>query len=222
MSSIVPGTNGTNGDKKARLDPTCGTLVFCGATDFANMLKPGKLKEVFWARNPVTSPEALKSWNLKWSLGRCRTIYTSRIIFQESYHSKHNVHEPMLLAALKDVRIRHVGKSRFFSWWPGVQNYMLIFPGYMGGMLDVDCFQRSRGRTSGGSGWRWSGKEKTPFLDFFYKKELYHQCSFIGLGLGQQWPWSAWPWWHQMQVLNFFYFSSSRFPNYLVDLLKLI
>ena len=21
---------------------------------------------------------------------------------------------------------------------------------------------------------------------FFYKKELYHQCSFIGLGLGQQ------------------------------------
>ena len=47
LSSIVPGTNGTNGDKKARLDPTCGTLVFCGATDFANMLKPGKLKEVF-------------------------------------------------------------------------------------------------------------------------------------------------------------------------------
>ena len=40
------GTNGTNGDKKARLDPACGTLVFCGATDFANMLKPGKLKEV--------------------------------------------------------------------------------------------------------------------------------------------------------------------------------
>lgn len=68
------GSNGTNGDKKARLDPACGTLVFCGATDFANMLKPGKLKE-------------------------------------ESYHSKHNVHEPMLLAALKDVRIRHVGKS---------------------------------------------------------------------------------------------------------------
>ena len=46
LSGFVPGTNGTNGDKKARLDPACGTLVFCGATDFANMLKPGKLKEV--------------------------------------------------------------------------------------------------------------------------------------------------------------------------------
>jgi len=68
------GSSGDTGDKKARLDPQCGTLVFCGTTDFANVLKPGKLKE-------------------------------------ESYHSKHNIHEPMFLAALKGVRIRHVGSG---------------------------------------------------------------------------------------------------------------
>ena len=42
-------------------------------------------------------------------------IVSNAHTFQESYHSKHNVHEPMLLAALKDVRIRHVGKSKFSS-----------------------------------------------------------------------------------------------------------
>lgn len=69
------GSNGdANGDKKAKLDPECGRLVYCGVTDWVNALKPGKLKE-------------------------------------ESYHSKHNIHEPMFLAALKDVRIRHVGSS---------------------------------------------------------------------------------------------------------------
>jgi hypothetical protein len=76
VNAYVAGSNGSsaNGDKKARLDPQCGTLVFCGTTDWANVLKPGKLKE-------------------------------------ESYHSKNNVHEPMFLAALKDVRIRHVGSG---------------------------------------------------------------------------------------------------------------
>ena len=53
FSPLPPGTNGTHGDKKARLDPTCGTLVFCGATDFANMLKPGKLKEVGIFKNSL-------------------------------------------------------------------------------------------------------------------------------------------------------------------------
>ena len=59
------GTNGTNGDKKARLDPACGTLVFCGATDFANMLKPGKLKEVGLK---ILSMETL---NVHFHVGNC-------------------------------------------------------------------------------------------------------------------------------------------------------
>jgi len=75
-----PAENGANGDstanggKKAKLDPDCGVLLFCGTTDWHNALKPGKLKE-------------------------------------DSYHGKNNYFEPQLLAALKDVRIRHVGKS---------------------------------------------------------------------------------------------------------------
>jgi len=31
---------------------------------------------------------------------------------EDSYHSKNNIHEPMFLAALKDVRIRHVGSGQ--------------------------------------------------------------------------------------------------------------
>ena len=60
--------------KKKAVDPECGTLVFCGTTDFANVLKPAKLAE-------------------------------------QSFHSKLNVHEPVLLAALQGVRIRHVGSG---------------------------------------------------------------------------------------------------------------
>ena len=60
--------------KKKMLDPSCGTLVFCGTTDFVNVLKPAKLAE-------------------------------------QSFHSKLNVHEPMLLTALHGVRIRHVGSG---------------------------------------------------------------------------------------------------------------
>ena len=60
--------------KKKALDPECGTLVFCGTTDFANVLKPAKLAE-------------------------------------RSFHSKLNVHEPVLMAALQGVRIRHVGSG---------------------------------------------------------------------------------------------------------------
>ena len=60
--------------KKKAVDPECGTLVFCGTTDFANVLKPAKLAE-------------------------------------QSFLSKMNVHEPMLLAALQGVRIRHVGSG---------------------------------------------------------------------------------------------------------------
>ena len=60
--------------KKKAMDPECGTLVFCGTTDFANVLKPAKLAE-------------------------------------RSFHSKLNVHEPVLLAALQGVRIRHVGSG---------------------------------------------------------------------------------------------------------------
>lgn len=62
------------GKKKKAVDPECGTLVFCGTTDFANVLKPAKLAE-------------------------------------QSFHSKLNVHEPVLLAALQGVRIRHVGSG---------------------------------------------------------------------------------------------------------------
>ena len=65
---------GINSSKKRTMDPECGTLVFCGTTDFANVLKPTKLAE-------------------------------------QSFHSKLNVHEPMLLAALQGVRIRHVGSG---------------------------------------------------------------------------------------------------------------
>lgn len=68
------GDSPANGGKKAKLDPECGTLLFCGTTEWQNTLKPGKLKE-------------------------------------DNYHSKNNIYEPMLLAALKDVRIRHVGKG---------------------------------------------------------------------------------------------------------------
>ena len=60
--------------KKKAMDPECGTLVFCGTTDFANVLKPAKLAE-------------------------------------QSFHSKLNVHEPVLMAALQGVRIRHVGSG---------------------------------------------------------------------------------------------------------------
>jgi len=63
-----------NGGKKAKLDPECGALLFCGTTEWHNALKPGKLKE-------------------------------------DSYHSKNNIHEPMRLAALKDLRIRHIGSG---------------------------------------------------------------------------------------------------------------
>jgi len=79
-ASKRPAENGENGDsaenggKKAKLDPECGTLLFCGTTEWHNTLKPGKLKD-------------------------------------ENYHSKNNFYEPQLLAALKDVRIRHVGKG---------------------------------------------------------------------------------------------------------------
>ena len=45
------------------------------------------------------------------------------------------------------------------------------------GCEDPACWQKSRGRPSGFDRWGWSG-----------------------LGVGQQWPWSTWPGWHQMQA----------------------
>ena len=60
--------------KKKMLDPGCGTLVFCGTTDFVNVLKPAKLAE-------------------------------------QSFQSKLNMNEPVKLAALQGVRIRHVGSG---------------------------------------------------------------------------------------------------------------
>ena len=73
---------------------------------------------------------------------------------EESYHSKHNVHEPMLLAALKDVRIRHVGKSP-----------------EAGHLVVVDEGGQVRENSSG------------PYFNPF---------PLVGLGMGQQRPWSAW------------------------------
>jgi len=66
--------NGDAGGKRAKLDPDCGTLLFCGATDWEKILKPGVMKTDF-------------------------------------FYSKNNIYEPMLLAAFKDVRIRHVGSG---------------------------------------------------------------------------------------------------------------
>jgi len=66
-----------NGDveaKRAKLDPDCGTLLFCGATEWDKILKPGIMKN-------------------------------------DHFYSKNNVYEPMLLAAFKDIRIRHVGSG---------------------------------------------------------------------------------------------------------------
>jgi len=67
-------SNGDAGGKRAKMDPDCGTLVFCGSTEWHCANKPGKLREDY-------------------------------------FHSKNNVYEPMLVAALKDIRIRHVGSG---------------------------------------------------------------------------------------------------------------
>lgn len=68
------GANGESNGKRAKLDPDCGRLLFCGSTEWEKVLKPGSLKTDF-------------------------------------SHSKNNVYEPELIAALKDVRIRHLGSG---------------------------------------------------------------------------------------------------------------
>lgn len=72
-ASKRPAENGSNGDssdaKKAKLDPDCGKLLFCGTTEWHNAAKPGKLKEDnFHSKNNVFEPkriEALKDVRIK-------------------------------------------------------------------------------------------------------------------------------------------------------------
>ena len=95
-ASKRPAENGSNGDstdaKKAKLDPDCGSLLFCGTTEWQNVRK--KFPD-FLSLNKIFL-QALKPGKLK----------------EDNYHSKNNVHEPMRLAALKNVRIRHVGSGQ--------------------------------------------------------------------------------------------------------------
>jgi len=72
-ASKRPAENGSNGNsseaKKAKLDPDCGKLLFCGTTEWHNALKPGKLKEEnYHSKNNVYEPmqvEALKDVRIK-------------------------------------------------------------------------------------------------------------------------------------------------------------
>lgn len=92
-----PADNGSNGDstdaKKAKLDPDCGALLFSGTTEWHNVRK---IKNILFFNFNITFVQALKPGKLK----------------EDSYHSKNNVHEPMRVAALKNVRIRHVGSGQ--------------------------------------------------------------------------------------------------------------
>ena len=95
-ASKRPAENGSNGDstdaKKAKLDPDCGSLLFCGTTEWQNVIK----KFLVFGLFHKMCFQALKPGKLK----------------EDNYHSKNNVHEPMRLAALKNVRIRHVGSGQ--------------------------------------------------------------------------------------------------------------
>jgi len=65
--------NGSNGDsteaKKAKLDPSCGALLFCGTTEWHNALKPGKLKDdSYHSKNNAYEPvriDALKNVRIR-------------------------------------------------------------------------------------------------------------------------------------------------------------
>ena len=100
-ASKRPAENGSNGDstdaKKAKLDPDCGALLFCGTTEWQNVKNLKFLISGIFLKIFV---QALKPGKLK----------------EDNYHSKNNVHEPMRLAALKNVRIRHVGSGQDGMW----------------------------------------------------------------------------------------------------------
>jgi len=52
-----------NGAKKAKLDPECGRLLFCGSTDWELHQKPAKLKEeAYWSKKNVYEPHFIKSF----------------------------------------------------------------------------------------------------------------------------------------------------------------
>ena len=99
-ASKRPAENGSNGDsteaKKAKLDPDCGALLFCGTTEWQNV----KISTLNFCNFSKIFVQALKPGKLK----------------EDNYHSKNNVHEPMRLAALKNVRIRHVGSGHDGMW----------------------------------------------------------------------------------------------------------
>eukprot|EP00088_Acartia_fossae_P062419 TRINITY_DN7533_c0_g1_i1.p1 TRINITY_DN7533_c0_g1~~TRINITY_DN7533_c0_g1_i1.p1 ORF type:complete len:478 (+),score=139.26 TRINITY_DN7533_c0_g1_i1:92-1525(+) len=53
---------GENGAKKAKLDPECGRVLFCGSTDWELHQKPAKLKEeAYYSKNNVYEPQFIKS-----------------------------------------------------------------------------------------------------------------------------------------------------------------
>jgi len=63
-ASKRPAENGSNGNsteaKKAKLDPECGVMLFCGTTEWQNALKPGKLKEdSYHSKNNIHEPMRL-------------------------------------------------------------------------------------------------------------------------------------------------------------------
>ena len=48
---------GENGAKKAKLDPECGRLLFCGSTNWELMQKVGKLKEdTYYSKQNIYEP----------------------------------------------------------------------------------------------------------------------------------------------------------------------
>ena len=94
-ASKRPAENGSNGNssdaKKAKLDPDCGKLLFCGTTEWHNVSR-------FCFHCPKTHSllKAPKPGKLK----------------EDNYHSKNNVFEPKRIEALKDVRIKMVGSGQ--------------------------------------------------------------------------------------------------------------
>jgi len=54
------GANGDTNGKRAKLDPDCGRLLFCGTTEWEKVLKPGVLKtEHNWSKNNIYEPTIL-------------------------------------------------------------------------------------------------------------------------------------------------------------------
>ena len=181
------GTNGTNGDKKARLDPACGTLVFCGATDFANMLKPGKLKEVGlkFARLEISNVGNLKCWkSLNCWMSQMLTLGRSRTTRSIMSMSRCLSRLWRMWGSDMLAKVRSLSKSATtdFEW-------MLNFS-----HLKINTLS-NKGPEAGHLVVVDEGGQVRENL-------LVHITTpFIGLGVGQQRPWSTWPGWHQMQVL---------------------